>query len=151
MTNEEVFQSAPVLHGTETPFLDGATSAPTSVVYTTQHTRFILIGKMCMFSIRMVITSMSKTTRTDQIWVHLPYYSSFDADAVFLVEAYACNATPVQVANRGRIIPGTPNCALFQVLPTAVEKAITYELLDPGIGDLTKTITIELSGMYQIA
>lgn len=130
-----------------TPALQGATENPSAVTYSTQVGRYSLVGKVCHFWIKIVTTSITKTTLTDALRISLPFTAVNNANQVGRVNAMVSNATPVQNANAGYIAPNTAYVTLAQVPLTAAQANITYEATSLGV--LTNTITMELSGSYE--
>lgn len=132
-----------------TPVLKGATQDPSAVTYSTQIGRYVLVGKMCFFTARVVTTSITKSTLTDALRVSLPFASANNANQNCMIHARAENGTPVQSANTGYIVPNTSYLTLGQLGLTAARADITYAVL--SIGVLSNTITMEASGVYEIA
>ncbi len=132
-----------------TPALQGATDNPSAATYSTQVGRYYRLGKMCFFWVKLVTTSITKTTLTDAVRISLPFTAVNNANQISRINAMASNSTPVQNANAGYISPNTAYITLAQVPFTTAPFDITYELTSLGV--LTNTITAELSGMYEVA
>lgn len=132
-----------------TPVLKGASEDPTPVVYTTQVGSYILVRKLCFFTAKIVTSSITKSTLTDALRVSLPFLSANNANQIFTVDGRLQNGTPVQNGNMGYIGPNTQYVTVAQLGLTVARVDITYALLSLGV--LTNVITLEFSGMYEIA
>jgi hypothetical protein len=132
-----------------TPVLKGATEDPSAVTYSTQVGRYILVNKLCFFTIKLVTTSITKTTLTDAVRISLPFASANNTNQIAQIHAHTENGTPVQNANRAYINPNVSVLTLAQLGLTTAQVDITYALLSLGV--LTNTITFEVSGVYEVA
>lgn len=132
---------------TYTPILKGATDDPVAT-YATQVGQYILIGKVCYFTFKVVTSTMTKTTLTDVVRMTLPFTSVNRSNQVALVNASASNATPVQNANVGYINPNVAYTTFAQLGLTTAQTDETYAITSLGV--LTNTITFSGSGTYEI-
>lgn len=131
-----------------TPALKGATQDPSSVTYSTQMGQYIVIGKLCWFTVKLVTTSITKSTLTDALRISLPFTAVNNGSQTVQCSGRMENGTPVQNANTAYIAPNTAYLTMGQLTATVARADITYALLSLGV--LTNTITFEASGIYEI-
>lgn len=131
-----------------TPTLIGATDNPTPT-YSVQSGRYMIVGNICFFKIKLTTTTMTKTTLTDNIRVSLPVTAANVTSDLTKCAARVENATAVLNGAVGEIAPGTSYIQFRSGTVAAATALITYALLSLGV--LTNTINFEASGFVEIA
>jgi hypothetical protein len=129
-----------------TPVLQGATDNPVPT-YTTQQGRWWQFGRIVFLQAQVVVSTMTKTTLTDQVRLTIPVPAANVSGNISQLAARVENGTAVQNA---MVAETTPNASyvVFRMLPTAAASVtLTYALTSLGI--LTNTLTINLSGWYE--
>lgn len=151
MSVNTVLTGMPTMKGTWLPVIQGVVSNPSAVTYSVQVGSYSIIGDRCFFTATIVTTSITKAGNlTDAVRISLPFAAATQTNAAHRCAAAAYNATPVACADQGRIPSGASYVELWQQGLAAVGVALTWALVT-GIGILTNTITVEISGSYPIA
>lgn len=133
---------------TYTPVLQGATDNPTAT-YSHQIGRYFVLGKRVFLTIMVTTTTMAKTTLGDALRVSLPLAAANVSANVDLLAARAENATPIAIGSQAYTTPNASYLQFRQINPTAASADITWAATSPGIGVLTHTITVIVSGSYE--
>jgi hypothetical protein len=129
------------------PTLTAATP-PTAVTYSKQLGNYRMVGTRLFFDIDLIITSVTKLTGlSDAMRVTLP--TTIGSGPTKVTYAQGENSVPVLSASGAELVPGNNYLTLKQ---TNLGKLLnlTFGLLD-GIGVLSNTITIKVSGSYESA
>ncbi len=132
------------------PTLQGPTDNPVATL-STQVGRFMLYASMVFYQIKLVSTTMTKTTLTDLLGITLPLTAATVTGATWQGLGRCENTTPIpnptysEIASAGLVVNFRANAAAGNAsLP------MTYAVASPGIGVLTNTITFNASGFYEI-
>lgn len=132
------------------PTLQGPTDNPAATL-STQLGRFILLASMLFYQIKLVSTTMTKSTLTDLLGITLPINAATVTGATWQGAGRVENTTPIpnptysEVASAGAVLNFRANAAAGNAsLP------LTYAVASPGIGVLTNTITFNATGFYEI-
>ena len=133
---------------TYSPALKGATDDPV-VTYSVQLGRYATIGKLCYVSIVLVSTSMTKTTLTDALRVSLPLAAANNAGVMQQLSARLENATAALNATVAETVANASYVQLRNLPLAAASALLTYGVLSLGV--LTNTITVVISGWYEVA
>jgi hypothetical protein len=131
-----------------TPSLAGATDNPTAT-YTTQTGRFLIVGNVLFFTVKVVTSTMTKTTTSDAVQITLPVPVSGAASQVSTCSGRIENGTPVANAAECELTTGNGFLTFRYIPATTASGASTYAATAPGIGTLTNTITFTATGFYE--
>lgn len=132
-----------------TPSLTGATDNPVPT-FSTQVGRFLALAGMMFYQLRLISTTMTKSTLTDPVQITLPVAAATVTGAVWQGLGRCENTTPIpnptysEIASAASVATMRANAAAGNAsLP------LTYAVASPGIGVLTNTITFNASGFYE--
>lgn len=132
-----------------TPTLGGATDNPVPT-YTTQVGRFMILGALLFYQIRLVTSTMTKTTLTDPVLISLPIVSATQTGAVWQGLARCENGTPIPNPTYSEVASASSNLTMRALAAAGnATLPLTYAVASPGIGVLTNTITTNCSGFYE--
>ena len=127
------------------PALTAATP-PTSVTYSKQLGVYRMVGTRLFFDIDLIITGITKSTGlTDSLRITLP--TTIGLGPTKVTYAQGENSLPVAVASGAELVPGNNYLTLKQTNSGKLLD-LTFGLLN-GIGILSNTITIKVSGSYE--
>lgn len=131
-----------------TPSLIGATDNPTAT-YSNQLGRFLAIGAILFYKIRVITTTMTKTTTSDNVEITLPETIGGVTNEITQGGARIENGTAVANASIAEAVKGN-NFLLFRYMPaTSASGQVTYAATAPGIGVLTNTINFIAAGFFE--
>lgn len=132
------------------PTLSGPTDNPVATL-STQLGRFILLASLLMYQIKLVSTTMTKTTLTDLLGITLPLNSATVVGATWQGLGRCENTTPIPNPTYSEV-PSNSAVVNFRANAAAGNASLpmTYAVASPGIGVLTNTITFNASGFYEI-
>lgn len=132
-----------------TAMLSGATDNPVAT-FTTQVGRFMMLAAMMFYQVKLVSSTMTKTTLTDPVLINLPIPAATVTGAIWQGAGRVENTTPIPNPTFSEIVSAASNLT-FRALAAAGNASLplTYAVASPGIGVLTNAITFNASGFYE--
>lgn len=131
-----------------TPALQGATDNAVATL-STAIGRFALFQNICFLKIKMVSTTMTKTTLTDLVQVPIPLPAATLTSDNNQMSARVENGTAVANMNVFEIASAAVFGTFRNYALAASSSQLTYAVTTPGIGVLTNTITLIATGYYE--
>lgn len=134
---------------TYTPNLLGATDNAVAT-FSTQEGAFIVIGNMVTVNVKLVSTTMTKTTLTDPVLINLPMTAVTRTGATWQGLGRCENTTPIPNPTYTEIVSAASNMTMrANAAAGNASLPLTYAVASPGIGVLTNTITINGTITYE--
>jgi hypothetical protein len=131
-----------------TPAMTGATDNPVPT-FSTQIGRFLILQNLIFFKFKLVSTTMTKTTLTDNVQVTLPVTAATNTGEVTEGSGRVENGTAVANMMKWELASGAALLTYRNYTLAASSSVLTYAVTTPGIGVLTNTITLTGTGFYE--